>query len=207
MHEPQGFTIWSLGGLPVISTPNEIDLTNVDGLLHALLVATANATIVAVDMTATTFCDASTIDTLEWVNHWLNDNGGELRIIPAKPMPAALEITRADQPFPIFGSLPEALATKLSCPQPHGQINLLHFIHPIAAWGQPERVTPCAWCQVTAGAPWGQREREHERALRSHQACKAMVAENRQDDNIVYAFGHATRFHHSAHECHLEHAA
>jgi anti-anti-sigma regulatory factor len=207
MHESQGFTIWSLGGLPLVTTPEEIDLSNADQLLHALLVATADTAIVIVDMTATTFCDASTVDTLEWVNQRLHDDGGELRVIPATPVPAALEITRPDQTFRIFGSLPGALVTTPSCSQPYGQIHPVRFAHPVATWGHPDQVSTCAWCQVTAGAPWGQREREHDRAFRSHQACKAMVTENCQADNIVYVFGRATGFHHSAHGCYPEQAA
>lgn len=202
MPKAQGFTICSLGGLPVVSTPGEIDLTDAELLLHVLLVATANAVVVVVDMTATTYCDASTIDTLEWINQWLNDNNGELRVIPATPAPPVMKATHADQPFPIFASLPDALTMP-----PHGQINPDNLTHPIATRPHCGQGTTYPCCHVTPGAPWCQRAREYERALKCHQADKTMIAMSCQHDNIDYTSVYATRLQRTAYEHHLNYKA
>jgi hypothetical protein len=192
MKEPQRFTIWSVGGLPVVFTPEEIDLVNADQLLHALLLATADATVVVVDMTATTFCDASTIDTLEWVNRQLKGHDGELRVIPAALAPPAIRATRAEQPFPIYANLLEALTAKEEYPRSPAQVNLPEFMHSIANLPRAGQAAICAWCHVTPWAPWRQREREYERALSCHQAHEITAPERCSADNVVDPFGYGT---------------
>jgi anti-sigma B factor antagonist len=53
------------GGVPVVATPEEIDITNAEALRSALLTAAANGhSVVVVDMTRTRFCDSSGLHTL-----------------------------------------------------------------------------------------------------------------------------------------------
>jgi len=112
MHEPQDFRIRSLRGLPIVSTPDEIDIANAPELRDALLTASVNASVVIVDMTETTFCDSNGLHPLVSICQLLQDNGGELRTVCTPPVLRAMAATGDDQLLRIFASLPEALAGK-----------------------------------------------------------------------------------------------
>jgi hypothetical protein len=58
MPERQAFRVRSLGGLPVISTPDELDMSNAGRLHEALLSAGRDNATVVMDMSATTFARA-----------------------------------------------------------------------------------------------------------------------------------------------------
>jgi hypothetical protein len=58
MPERQAFRVRSLGGLPVISTPDELDISNAGRLREALLSAGRDNATVVMDMSATTFARA-----------------------------------------------------------------------------------------------------------------------------------------------------
>ena len=64
MHDDR-FPVERVSGVPVVATPEEIDITNAPGLRSALLEAAADrpGTLVA-DMTRTRFCDSSGLQTL-----------------------------------------------------------------------------------------------------------------------------------------------
>ncbi len=205
MRNPQKFITWSLGGgPPVISTPREIDIANRDQLLHALLVVTTDAPVVVVDMTATTLCEATGIDILAWLAQWLNDHGGELRLVCTPQVLRVLTVTRTDHLFRILDSLSDALAMNRPYPQPHDQ-DLLAFAQRVAPRLGPgrSRMTECPWCRLTLSAAGRQLEREYEQALRCHHAYKEMVTEFDQDDSVSL-FGSATASYRPAHARRLD---
>jgi anti-sigma B factor antagonist len=113
----QGFRIWTLAGLPIIASPAEIDIANAHELREALLTAgdTVHATVV-LDMTQTAFCDSNALNALVRAQQRAAAGGGELRLVIREAMLLRIfAVTGIDRMFPIFSSLPEALA-----PRPHG---------------------------------------------------------------------------------------
>lgn len=113
----QGFRSWSLGGLPIIASPAEIDIANAHELREALLAAgdTDHATVV-LDMTRTAFCDSNALNVLVRARTRAAASGGEVRlVIREASLLRIFAVTGIDRMFPIFASLSEALA-----PRPHG---------------------------------------------------------------------------------------
>ena len=98
--------------MPVVTAPDEIDITNAPELRSALLEAAAHGhgTLV-VDMTRTRFCDSSGLYTLLAAHKRAQAEGGELLLaITAAPVLRVLAITSIDRMIPTFTSLDQALA-------------------------------------------------------------------------------------------------
>jgi anti-anti-sigma factor len=96
-----------------------IDLANVHELRQALIAAgdTDHATVV-LDMTQTAFCDSNALNVLIRARKRAAAGGGEVRlVIRAASLLRVFAVTGTDWMFPIFASLPEALA-----PGPHGAL-------------------------------------------------------------------------------------
>jgi len=101
-----------VNGVPVVTAPEEIDITNAPELRSALLEAAAHGhgTLV-VDMTRTQFCDSSGLHTLLAAHRRAQAEGGELRLaIAAAPVLRILALTSIDRMIPNFTSLDQALA-------------------------------------------------------------------------------------------------
>ncbi len=101
-----------VNGMPVVVAPEEIDVTNAQGVRSDLEKAAADGhgTLV-LDMTKTRFCDSAGIHTLLAVHQRAQSGGGELRLVI--PNPAAVRIftiTGVDRVIPNAPSLEEALA-------------------------------------------------------------------------------------------------
>ena len=110
MHD--GSFPWGMAsGVPVVTAPEEIDITSAPGLRSALLEASAHGhgTLV-VDMTGTQFCDSSGLHTLLAAHKRAQAQGGELRlVIPAAPVLRIFAITGVDRIIPNFTNLDQAL--------------------------------------------------------------------------------------------------
>jgi anti-sigma B factor antagonist len=101
-----------VNGVPVVTAPEEIDITNAPELRSALLEAAAHGhgTLV-VDMTRTQFCDSSGLHTLLAAHKRAQAEGAELLLaITAAPVLRVLAITSIDRMIPNFTSLDQALA-------------------------------------------------------------------------------------------------
>jgi len=101
-----------VSGVPVVTAPEEIDITNAPKLRSALLVAAAHGRgrLVA-DMTGTQFCDSSGVHTLLAAHKRAQAEGGELRlVISAAPVLRVFALTGIDRMIPNFTTLAEALA-------------------------------------------------------------------------------------------------
>ena len=106
------FPVELVEGVPVVATPEEIDITNAEALRSALLNAAANGhgTLV-VDMTRTRFCDSSGLHTLLAAHKRAEAQGHEvLLVIPSTTVLRVFAITGADRMISAFTTLPEALA-------------------------------------------------------------------------------------------------
>lgn len=107
-----GFPIELVEGVPVVATPEEIDITNAEALRWALLKAAAvgNGTLV-VDMSQTRFCDSCAVHTLLAAHKRAEAEGREvLLVIASAPVLRIFALTSIDRMIPNFTSLPEALA-------------------------------------------------------------------------------------------------
>ena len=112
-------------GVPVVTAPEEIDITNAPELGSALLEAAAHGhgTLV-VDMTRTQFCDSSGLHTLLAAHKRAQAEGGEVLLaIAAAPVLRVLALTSIDRMIPNFTSLEEALAqTSADGPDGYGEL-------------------------------------------------------------------------------------
>jgi anti-sigma B factor antagonist len=101
-----------VSGVPVVATPEEIDITSAPALRSALLEAAAHGhRTLVVDMTRTRFCDSSGLRTLLAEHKRAQAVGGELLlVIPAIAVLRVFAITGMDRVIPNFTSLDQALA-------------------------------------------------------------------------------------------------
>jgi anti-sigma B factor antagonist len=99
-------------GVPVVATPEEIDITNAARLRTALLEASARGRgTLVVDMSGTRFCDSAGIHVLVRAHKRSQAEGGEmLLVVPATAVLRVFAITGVDRLIPNFSSLEEAIA-------------------------------------------------------------------------------------------------
>jgi len=108
-HRP---TVGVIGGVPVVATPEEIDMTNAAGLQAALLEASAlgHDTFV-VDMSGTQFCDSAGVHALVRAYQRSRSEGGEmLLVVSATAVLRVFAIIGIDHLIPSFPTLEQALA-------------------------------------------------------------------------------------------------
>jgi anti-sigma B factor antagonist len=106
------FPVQLVSGVPVVSAPEEIDITNAPELRSALLEAAADGPgrLVA-DMTRTRFCDSSGLHTLLATHKRAQAEGGELLLVmPNAAVLRVFAVTGIDRMIPNFTSLEDALA-------------------------------------------------------------------------------------------------
>jgi anti-sigma B factor antagonist len=120
-----GFPVETTSGIPVVVTPEEIDITNAPRLRGVLLEAAAmsRGTLV-VDMSQTHFCDTAGIHALVSAYKRAQAERGEvLLVITAPAVLRIFAITGLDNVIPHFGSLGEALAAAGIQPPYPGSVN------------------------------------------------------------------------------------
>ena len=107
-----GFAVQVVRGVPVVTTPEEIDTINAPGLWAALLDATGHARgPVVVDMSLTQFCDSAGLHVLIGAHKRARADGDDvLVVISAAAVLRVFAITGLDRIIPSFSSLEEALA-------------------------------------------------------------------------------------------------
>ena len=106
------YSVKTMNGLPVVSAPAEVDVSNADGLREALLAcADAGHAVLVVDMRGTAFCDSTGLHQLVRAHKRATAAGGEVRLVITAPTVLRLfAIVGIDRFFPIFRSLDEAVA-------------------------------------------------------------------------------------------------
>ena len=98
--------------MPVVTAPEEIDITTAAGLRTAMLAAAARGHgRFVVDMTRTRFCDSAGLQVLTGAHKRARAEGGEvLLVITSTAVLRIFAITGLDRVIPNFASLQEALA-------------------------------------------------------------------------------------------------
>jgi len=107
-----GFPVEVIGGVPVVAAPEDIDITNADGLQTALLeAASLGPGTFVVDMSRTQFCDTAGLHALVAAHNRARAVGGQLLLVTrGAAVDRILSITGLDRVIPRFPSLEEALA-------------------------------------------------------------------------------------------------
>jgi anti-sigma B factor antagonist len=116
------FPVETVGGVPVATAPEEIDIGNAAGLRAALLQAAApgNGTLV-VDMSRTQFCDSAGLHVLARAHERAQADGGELLlVICGAAVLRIFAVTGIDRLIPSFPSLGQALAHTKALPDSPG---------------------------------------------------------------------------------------
>lgn len=105
-------TVQAAGGVPVVTAPQEIDITTAAGLRAAMLAAAARGHgRFVVDLTRTRFCDSAGLQVLAAAHKRARAEGGEmLLVITSTAVLRIFAITGLDRVIPNFASLQEALA-------------------------------------------------------------------------------------------------
>ncbi len=121
------FLVEVVSGVPVVTAPEEIDITNAAGLRAALLEAAAlGSTRLVVDMAQTQFCDSAGLNVLVRAHKRAQAEGGELLlVICAAAVHRILAVTGIDHLLPNFPNLAQALAPSPALPDftsPHGAL-------------------------------------------------------------------------------------
>ena len=104
------FPIEVVSGVPVVVTPEEVDITNADGLRAALLEAAAHGSgRLVVDMSRTQFCDTAGIHALVAAHKRAGAGRGEVRlVITGAAVLRIFAITGLDGVIPHFANLEDA---------------------------------------------------------------------------------------------------
>jgi anti-sigma B factor antagonist len=108
------FPVELVRGVPVVTAPEEIDITNAGrlraGLLEAALLEVAGHPAFVVDMTRTRFCDSAGIQALVEAHKRAQAAGGQVLLaMSGAAVPRIFELTGVNQVIPSFTSLAEAL--------------------------------------------------------------------------------------------------
>jgi anti-anti-sigma regulatory factor len=121
------FPVELVRGVPVVTAPEEIDITNAAGLRAGLLEGaglegagldaaghgfeSAGHRAFVVDMTRTRFCDSAAIAALIEAHKRAQAAGGQMLLaLSGAAVPRIFELTGVDRVIPTFTSLEEALA-------------------------------------------------------------------------------------------------
>ena len=101
-----------INGVPVMTTPAQIDITTAGRLWAVLVAATERYRTLVVDMTRTRFCDSAAIHALVAARQRVLAEGGELRlVVPADgTVQRVLTLLGVDRFIPCSASLEEAVA-------------------------------------------------------------------------------------------------
>ena len=105
------FPVEVVQGVPVVTVPEEIDVTNAEGLRTALLHAASNGhgTLV-VDMTRTRFCDSAGLHALIGAHKRARAEGRHLRLaVTGAQVRRILALTAVDRLIPVCTSLGQTL--------------------------------------------------------------------------------------------------
>ena len=117
------FPVEVIEGVPVVTAPEEIDITNAAGLQAALLEAvrlesaqreTAEPgramVVVVVDMSRTRFCDSAGLNALVAAARQARAHGGEVRlVVVGEAVARIVALTGVDRVIPVYAGLEDAL--------------------------------------------------------------------------------------------------
>jgi anti-sigma B factor antagonist len=107
-----GFPVEVIRSVPVVAAPEQIDITNADGLRTALLEAAAlSSGTLVVDMSRTQFCDTAGLHALVAAHKRARTQSGQVLLVIRGPTVLRIfSITGLDRVIPYFPSLEQALS-------------------------------------------------------------------------------------------------
>ena len=116
------FPVEVVSGVPVVTAPEEIDITNAAGLRAALLEAAAQGTgTLVADMAKTQYCDSAGLNVLVRAHNRAQADGGELLlVIGGAAVLRIFAVTGIGRLIPSFPSLEQALAQAGATPDSLG---------------------------------------------------------------------------------------
>ena len=105
------FPVEVVEGVPVVTAPEEIDITNAAGLQAALLEAVSpRSAMVVVDMSRTRFCDSAGLNALVIADRRARADGGEVRLAAVgEAVARVVALTGVDRVVAVYASLEDAL--------------------------------------------------------------------------------------------------
>ncbi|HEU5392066.1 MAG TPA: STAS domain-containing protein [Streptosporangiaceae bacterium] len=105
------FPVETIGGVPVVRAPEDIDITNASDFREALLAAAergAGSTVV--DLSQTQFCDSADLHALVAAHKRARAADGEVRLVVSDPHVLRIfAISGLDQVIPCHGDVGQAL--------------------------------------------------------------------------------------------------
>jgi len=119
------FSVKEIEGVPVVVTPEEIDITNAVSLRAALLdAASRGRRTMVVDMSGTHFCDTAGLHALVSAHRRAETEGSRvLLVVAANAVLRILAITGLDTVLARYSSLDDALAAASPAAQAKGRIS------------------------------------------------------------------------------------
>jgi anti-sigma B factor antagonist len=104
------FPVEVADGVPVVTAPEEIDITNAAALRAALASAAGLGNVLlVVDMSGTRFCDSSGVNALVCALKNAQANGGTVKLVMSADVLRIFAIIGVDRMIPHFPTLDQAL--------------------------------------------------------------------------------------------------
>ena len=109
---PEHYPVVWVGQVAVLSLPGEIDISNADQVREDLLsIINRGATLLVVDMSATTFCDSAGVNVMVRAFKRATASGAGMRLVVSAPaVLRILAITGVDHLIDIYPSVVAAMA-------------------------------------------------------------------------------------------------
>jgi anti-sigma B factor antagonist len=105
------FVVREVGGMSIVSAPEEIDVGNSARFRAATLAAGSLHPTLIIDLSGTEFCDSSGLSVLVRALRRAQSEGGEVRlVVTTAAVLRILSVTGVGSLFPVFASLDEAVA-------------------------------------------------------------------------------------------------
>lgn len=99
-------------GVWIVTMPREMDVANAGQLYHALMTAAIRGPVVA-DMTATRFCDSTSLLPAALTSQWLRRQGSTLRVVcPDAHQRRIMTFVQDDRRYQILDAMPPALRSQ-----------------------------------------------------------------------------------------------
>jgi anti-sigma B factor antagonist len=109
----QPFEVRIVGRVPVVSAPEEIDISNAADFRSALQSAVAGHPTIVADLSSTEYCDSSGLNVLVRALRRAQEQGGELRLVArASAVLRILNVTGVGQMLKVYGNVEDALADR-----------------------------------------------------------------------------------------------
>ncbi len=109
----QPFEVRIVGGVPVVSAPDEIDISNASEFRSALQSAAAGHPTIVADLSATEYCDSSGLNVLVRALRRAQEQGGEVRVVAStSAVLRILNVTGVGRILKVYANLADALADR-----------------------------------------------------------------------------------------------